>query len=194
MQRMQTIELQRRTIEIVSAEAMAQQPLPMEEWWRPIPRTPTTETYVTGAAALNIPHGELCAGWHGLMWHMRIAGDGDAIERANRARMGRADKWPYWDETSLRDTRKGLAEIGHPAARRTEPIWATTFARVAAEWTVEMAIARGEAWAYPEPREIWAWLETNKQKDELRELLGKAVKAHGDLKERIQTWQERVGI
>ena len=96
---------------------MAQQPLPMEEWWRPIPRTPTTETYVTGAAALNIPHGELCAGWHGLMWHMRIAGDGDAIERANRARMGRADKWPYWDETSLRDTRKGLAEIGPPGGK-----------------------------------------------------------------------------
>ena len=113
MQRMQTIELQRRTIEIVSAEAMAQQPLPMEEWWRPIPRTPTTETYVTGAAALNIPHGELCAGWHGLMWHMRIAGDGDAIERANRARMGRADK-PEFPRSRVGLTRP----LGQPRLKR----------------------------------------------------------------------------
>ena len=59
---------------------------------------------------------------------------------------------------------EGTRGIGHPAARRTEPIWAATFARVAAEWTVEMAIARGEAWAYPEPREIWlGWRRTSRR-------------------------------
>ena len=62
----------------------------MAEWWRPIPRTPTTETCVTRAAALNIPHGGVWAAWRGWVWHIRVAGDGEAIEKANGARMGHA--------------------------------------------------------------------------------------------------------
>ena len=83
------------------------------------------------------------------MWHLRIAGDGENIERANSTRRSWAKEWPYWDETSLRDAREGLATIGHPAAKREEPVYAATFARAVGEWIVRMAMAQGETLAYP---------------------------------------------
>ena len=103
---------------VLSSSAARDMCMRMDEWWRPIPRTPTTQFYITAAAALNIPHAGAWAGWHGLMWHIRHAGEAEAIESANGVRMGRAEKWPWWDETSLRDAREGLATIGHPAAQR----------------------------------------------------------------------------
>ena len=85
-------------MEMVPAKAVNPDHARMEEWWRPIPRTPTTETYITGPAALNIPHAGVWGGWQGWMWHIRIAGEGEQIERANETRMGRSKEWPYWDE------------------------------------------------------------------------------------------------
>ena len=118
-----------KAVEVVRTGGATHAARHMAEWWRPIPRTPTPRTYITGPAALNIPHAGVWAGSHGLMWHLRIAGDGENIERANSTRMGWAKEWPYWDETSLRDAREGLATIGHPAAKREEPVYAATFAR-----------------------------------------------------------------
>ena len=165
-----------------------------EEWWRPIPETPTPASYVTGPAALNIPHAGVWAGWHTLMWHIRLVGEGEAFERANQARMGQAERWPYWDEASLRDAREGLATIGHPAAKREEPVYAATFARVVAEWVVGMAIAQGEVLAYPQPRETRDWLTTQEQRQQLKELLERAAKAQGHLEGSIRAWLVRTGI
>lgn len=181
-------------IQVVSAAPATQGQGRMEEWWRPIPRTPTTQSYVTNAHALNIPHAGVWAGWHTLLWHIRLEGEGEAIERANQARMGRASDWPYWDETSLRDAREGLATIGHPAAKRAEPVYAATFARVVAERVVRMASAQGEALAYPQPRETSDWLTTQEQREQLKELLARAAKAQGQLEESIRSWQERTGL
>ena len=183
-----------KAVEVVRTGGATHAARHMAEWWRPIPRTPTPRTYITGPAALNIPHAGVWAGSHGLMWHLRIAGDGENIERANSTRMGWAKEWPYWDETSLRDAREGLATIGHPAAKREEPVYAATFARAVGEWIVRMAMAQGETLAYPQPRETRAWLKTDTHREQLADLLARAMKAQGHLKERIRTWQEQAGL
>ena len=181
-------------VRFIPASAAKQEEPHEQEWWRPIPETPTTDSYVTGVTALNIPHEGRWAGWHGLMWHLRIEGESEEIKRANQARMGRADEWPYWDETSLRDAREGLEAIGHPSAGRSRAIYAATFARVVAEWVVKMALARGEALAYPQPREVRAWLSRNEQREELANLLASAARAQTQIKEEIHSWRERTGI
>lgn len=188
------MESEGNAVQVVATALGTHRQVRLEEWWRPIPRTPTTETFVTSSHALNIPHGDVWAGWHTMLWHMRLEGTGEAIERTNQARMGRSSDWPWWDETSLRDAREGLATLGHPAAKRAEPVYAATFARVVAEWVVETALVQGEALAYPQPRETKGWLSTREQRDQLRELLAGAAKAQGQLEESIRAWQERTGL
>lgn len=179
-------------IEVVSSSDPRARREPPAEWWRPIARTPTPDTYVTGAAALNIPHEGAWAGWHGLMWHIRL--EGEEFSEANRAQMGRAADWRYWDETSLRDARPGLALIGHPAAQRSEPVYAATFARVVAERVVRMAVVRGEDLAYPEPHEIRSWLKTDEERASVKALLGKVNGQPTEVMEDIKRWIGRTKL
>ena len=179
-------------IEVVSSTSPRARREPLADWWRPIARTPTPETYVTGAAALNIPDGDAWAGWHGLMWQVRL--EGEEYSEANRAKMGHAADWPYWNEESLRDARAGLRLIGHPAAQRREPVYAATFARAVAEWVVNMAVARGEDLAYPEPHETRAWLTRHDDRRSLKALLAKVKGQPAEVMEDIERWIERTKL
>lgn len=180
-------------IEVVRATDPRARRKPPGQWWRPIARTPTPQTYVTAAAALNIPHEGTWAGWHGLMWHLRLEGGEEASE-ANRAQMGRAADWPWWDEKSLRDARAGLALIGHPAARRAEPVYAATFARVVAERVVRMAVARGEDLAYPEPHEIRSWLKRDEDRASAKHLLEEVTGQPREVMVDIERWIGRAKL
>jgi hypothetical protein len=181
-----------KIIEVVSATDPRARCQPPEEWWCPIARTPTPDTYVTGAAALNIPDGDAWAGWHGLMWHIRL--EGEECSEANRAKMGRAADWPWWDEKSLRDARAGLALIGHPAAQRAEPVYAATFARAVAERVVRMAVARGEDLAYPEPHETRSWLKSDEERTSAKALLEEVKGQPRDVMEDIKRWIGRMKL
>ena len=179
-------------IEVVSStDPRARRERPAE-WWRPIARTPTPDTYVTGAAALNIPDGDAWGGWHGLMWHIQL--EGEEYSEANRAQMGRAADWPYWTEESLRDARAGLALIGHPAGQREEPVYAATFARALAEQVVEMAVVRGEDLAYPEPHETRARLRRRDDRKSLKTLLEMVRGEPEEVVEDINRWIERTRL
>ena len=127
-----------------------------------------------------------------LMWHIRL--EGEEFSEANRAQMGRAAHWPYWDEKSLRDARPGLGLIGHPAARRAEPVHAATFARVVAERVVRMAVARGEDLAYPEPHEIRSWLKRDEDRTSAKALLEKVKGQPREVMEGIERWIGRTKL
>ena len=159
-----------------------------ENWWRPIPRTPTTETYVAGQASLNIPYEGHNGDWGSLLWGMRLVENGVPVEEANTTTMGSAQQWPYWDATSLRDAREGLLAIGHPAGQRAEPIYAARFARTVAERIVGPATENAPEIFYPCIRDVRSWLRHPDETALFHALLDRAGEKLPHIREITERW------
>ena len=166
---------------------------PIGRWWRRIPKTPPGGVYITGSAALNIPQQGECAGWHGLMWNTRVVlPDNDGTE--DGVQLGHPQEWPYWGDRGILDVKDGLRMIGHPAAKRDEPVYGASFARAVAEMVIEMARLQAQKFAYPQRKETHHWLKRRSQREELRELLDMGREGERCIRADIMRWQRDTGL
>ena len=100
----------------------------------PVEIVPTTRRYhITGFAALNIPNVRRLGGdWHEGGWF--------GVEPARLSSYNLTDEATYGrlldrlGTSGLRDARRGLGMMRHPAADWPEKVWAATHERAVVEW------------------------------------------------------------
>ncbi len=105
----------------------------------PVEMVPTTaREHITGFAALNIPHAwRLSGDWHEAWFDIKPTRV-SPCHIINERRFGRL--LDRLGRGGLRDSRPGLALLGHPARNWPEKVWAATHERA----VIEMAWARLE--------------------------------------------------
>ncbi|MCY4660200.1 MAG: hypothetical protein OXF93_10375 [Acidobacteria bacterium] len=105
----------------------------------PVEMVPTTRReHITGFAALNIPHALRLGGdWHEAWLDVKPT-QVSPHQITDERRFGRL--LDRLGNSGLRDARRGLALLGHPAATWPEKVWAATHERA----VIEMAWARLE--------------------------------------------------
>ena len=128
-------------------------PIPVE-----IGRT-TRRRHITGTAALNIPqrHRMSSGDWHEhatWFWHEpETLREGSLTNEATHGRL--LYVLGLW---GLRDARWGLAELGHPAGRRREPVWVATHDRAVVEAGWSSVVNQAPVGVDHPPFDIWELL------------------------------------
>ena len=171
--------------------------------WIPV----TDETsYITRGSSLNLASEPLGPGgdWHSAGWWVPCQHEG---ERIHFAKMSTDERW--WDATKeiqdvlgteqLADAREALDFLGHPAARRDQPVWCATHVRAVLEkawgWMrdSERELA-GTTLQCVEPTAVARWLATREQWVKLHELatrIGQEIAPRWGLQKSWQDWQVR---
>ncbi len=152
--------------------------LPDGYWGIWVPPT-TVERHVTGLEMLNLP-GEPCGDWrgHGVWLSRNFADDMGRRLCVTLSKAGPLSVHALLGAQGVADIRPRLALAGHPAARRSVPVWGASHARAALEWAWDALVETAEGSA-PDGSELAEWL-SDAQADELTHMAHRLVRAHPD--------------
>ena len=146
-----------------------------------IPET-SPARYVTGNSALNLHHPTLgeAGDWHQAGWWSLVSHTDPGVHYADinddaLSRAVAADFITTLGEAELADARPALADLRHPAAKRTRPVWCATHVRAVLElawWNMRLDEEDdpGATLSALDPTSVARWLGSRDQWMRLHDL------------------------